>query len=642
MGNRITDMELIQADELTEDAVVPVVDNDTNYRVVLTEILEPYPTASVLASSDGAARIGKAGGGNVQDALDKLTWLTPEQFGAVGDGVTDDQAAFDLLNAELATNGGFVQLGHNKTYIGGRQISGGTYYREGVSIIKCTTPGAKLIVNMNGATLKFKSGLKFGSFDAATGLPKGAASFLDSEAADLAFAILGEDLDLMVVYGGGEMDGNISGMTVGGEWHAPSDSGRQLAHYGLGAIDCETVIWRDFPYIHDFGLDGWLYAYAGLGEESDPKPFRFKTRVDRVGRNCASLTGCNDVRGTPIHSRAGEAINAGVPGGEFGTAPASCLDIEAEGSICRNIELAGGKLISGAASNTALVADSGDSAKITVEGTQIVGNIYINGKKRVIFDKIEHNGICGALGGGHDDPADNTLFIDCKLSDEPLFEDEAPTMGALMVDTNGAGAGVRFVRGSITARYSKLSLANAKLERTAIILRQGTDAVANQDFVIVGTGGDWNEVQVIDEIPTSGGTEPADGYYITAPAIARNGTKITPGAEYKVKWYNWSPGAGGFPHGTRTDGTLDTAQLSGSKTFDPGSIADGSVETTTVTVADAALGDLAIASFSLSTQGIILNAWVSAADTVSVAFQNETGADVDLASGTLRARVLKA
>lgn len=90
-------------------------------------------------------------------------------------------------------------------------------------------------------------------------------------------------------------------------------------------------------------------------------------------------------------------------------------------------------------------------------------------------------------------------------------------------------------------------------------------------------------------------------------------------------------------------GTLQNlSSLTGSATFNPGSLADGAGETTTVTVAGAALGDYADASFSLDLQGITVTAWVSATNTVSVRFQNETGGTIDLASGTLRARVRKA
>jgi hypothetical protein len=81
--------------------------------------------------------------------------------------------------------------------------------------------------------------------------------------------------------------------------------------------------------------------------------------------------------------------------------------------------------------------------------------------------------------------------------------------------------------------------------------------------------------------------------------------------------------------------------LSGSATFDPASLADGDGATTTVTVTGAALGDFALASFSVALAGITVTAWVSATDTVSVRLQNESGGVLDLASGTLRARVIK-
>lgn len=79
----------------------------------------------------------------------------------------------------------------------------------------------------------------------------------------------------------------------------------------------------------------------------------------------------------------------------------------------------------------------------------------------------------------------------------------------------------------------------------------------------------------------------------------------------------------------------------GSATFNPSNLADGAGETTTVTVTDAALGDFAEASFSLDLQGITLTAWVSAANTVSVRFQNESGGPLDLASGTLKASAIR-
>ena len=81
--------------------------------------------------------------------------------------------------------------------------------------------------------------------------------------------------------------------------------------------------------------------------------------------------------------------------------------------------------------------------------------------------------------------------------------------------------------------------------------------------------------------------------------------------------------------------------ITASATYDPGSLADGAGATTTVTATGAVLGDFALASFSLDLQGISVTAYVSAADTVSVRFQNESGGVLDLASGTLRVLVFR-
>jgi len=74
----------------------------------------------------------------------------------------------------------------------------------------------------------------------------------------------------------------------------------------------------------------------------------------------------------------------------------------------------------------------------------------------------------------------------------------------------------------------------------------------------------------------------------------------------------------------------------GSATYDPPSLADGAGVTTTVTCTGAAVGMFAKAAFSQPLLGVTVTAWVSAANTVSVQFQNESGGVVDLASGTLK------
>ncbi len=85
-----------------------------------------------------------------------------------------------------------------------------------------------------------------------------------------------------------------------------------------------------------------------------------------------------------------------------------------------------------------------------------------------------------------------------------------------------------------------------------------------------------------------------------------------------------------------------TAFLVGSATYDAANLVDGAGVTTTITVTGAALGDFVVGvSHSVDLQGILMTGYVSAANTVSVRLQNETTGAIDLASGTIRAVVMK-
>lgn len=76
--------------------------------------------------------------------------------------------------------------------------------------------------------------------------------------------------------------------------------------------------------------------------------------------------------------------------------------------------------------------------------------------------------------------------------------------------------------------------------------------------------------------------------------------------------------------------------LRGAKTFDWPSVVDGANSSTTVPCPGAKLGDFAVASMTVALGvGVILSAFVSAADVVTVVLHNESGAPADLASGTL-------
>lgn len=86
--------------------------------------------------------------------------------------------------------------------------------------------------------------------------------------------------------------------------------------------------------------------------------------------------------------------------------------------------------------------------------------------------------------------------------------------------------------------------------------------------------------------------------------------------------------------------SLFSGMLSGSDTWDPGSIADGDEEAKDVTVTGAALGDFVLVSSSLDVADLVLTGQVTAADTVTVQLANNTGGAVDLGSGTVYVRVI--
>jgi hypothetical protein len=72
-----------------------------------------------------------------------------------------------------------------------------------------------------------------------------------------------------------------------------------------------------------------------------------------------------------------------------------------------------------------------------------------------------------------------------------------------------------------------------------------------------------------------------------------------------------------------------------SQAWNPGSIANGASESLAVTVPGVVFGMVCYASLGVSTAGMTLTATVSAADTITATLSNNTGGAVDLASSTL-------
>ena len=85
----------------------------------------------------------------------------------------------------------------------------------------------------------------------------------------------------------------------------------------------------------------------------------------------------------------------------------------------------------------------------------------------------------------------------------------------------------------------------------------------------------------------------------------------------------------------------NTQTIEASATYTPPTLADGAGTATTFAVSGAEMGDFVEVSYDKNLQDVLLTAWVSAAGTVNVRFQNESGITVALTAGTIRVRVRK-
>lgn len=79
-----------------------------------------------------------------------------------------------------------------------------------------------------------------------------------------------------------------------------------------------------------------------------------------------------------------------------------------------------------------------------------------------------------------------------------------------------------------------------------------------------------------------------------------------------------------------------------SATLNASSLTDGTGETNTIAVPGVALGDIVLnISMGVDVSGISITPYVSAANVVSIRFQNESGGTLDLASTTIKCVVVR-
>ena len=584
-------------------------------------------TALTLLTDLAAGYIINAGGYKYKFDPDQI--FTPQMFSAVGNGVADDYAAMKALAACITVLGGGEVLFPKGTYLLNQFVTIGNGIVDPLVFSNCNG----LSINGYGAKIDIK-----GNYNRDAVTTRSLSGLVCYNCKNLRIA-------------GFEIDGNLDLTTTSSTFTEPNS-------YGVQLLSCIRVSLADL-YLHHNMADGLNIRDDGI--QLNPRvASKYVTGVNVVsqynGRQGASFiqlrwatfidsefsyTGRTTINFSP---------SAGVdiePNRSTATASPNQMDVNT-GEIT---------LINGH------YTENNGSQFVATETTGVEGVRLIGGKVIV--------------GGGSQAGVDTFILQVPRGVCEDVEFDLGTTASKLcyfgLSSSTTATVAVERCRFTLNKTGQKIVDTQSKksvFRDNEIRVVDTVPHVGTQQYISSSnTNAEWrtNKVFVPKEVYSDGGTGDRHIVLSFAPKVSEGNSFDTDllaaagdtGTAHFANSYGATTIARNDLYTGTAPGTVDTFRPvfngafdtrlpynksipgSGSVTYDPPSLADGAGTTTTVTVTGAALGDLVVVSFSRDLQGITLTGWVSAADTVSVRFQNESGGVLDLASGTLRAQVTK-
>ncbi|ANE52698.1 right-handed parallel beta-helix repeat-containing protein [Flavisolibacter tropicus] len=353
-----------------------------------------------------------------------------KSFGATGNGITNDHAAFQKAADYFNKRGGNGKLIISEgTYVVGKQTytkgKNGAPCYWGEDLLSLANVHDVTIEGKHGVKIVYDKGLRFGAFDPATGEPyeHGNNYFVKYTYAAIIGYCIKIDKCNNVTVANLELDGNSGSLILGGVY---GDVGRQLPHCGVFIGNSKGIV-IDGLNVHHFGLDG-----ITVGNKVSSTKDNILLQNSSFEYN--SRQGLSWIGGNELKVKRCKFNHTGR--GAFSSSPNAGVDIEAEWGPNRNASFEDCEFINNR--GCAMVADSGDSGYCSFLNCTFWGtttwSIWVT-KPGFTFTGCN---IYGSTVHGYNSPNDKdaTKYIDCHFEDKEY--NGLPPYGTFLVVTNGS------------------------------------------------------------------------------------------------------------------------------------------------------------------------------------------------------------